>query len=96
MPDTADVHILDALAHRRSRNAEHDALGPLGEDAIALRFVEQYGAEYRSVPGWGWMHSKNTHWTRDTRLKHFDHVRTLCRELGAPLDADKAESKRLA
>ncbi len=71
-------------------------LGMLSEDELALRFVERFGNDYRSVPGWGWVHFEGTHWTRDTRLRHFDDARGICRELGAVADRGAADAKRLA
>jgi putative DNA primase/helicase len=65
------------------------------EDALALRFIEQFGDRYRSVPGWGWLRFEGTHWERDQRLRHFDDARAVCRDSGVE-DYSNSESRRIA
>src|ERR1700674_1071785 len=77
-------------------NAERDGLAPLSENELALHFVKRFGDDYRSVPGWGWMHAESTHWTRDSRLRHFNDARIICREFGTIGDRSASEARRLA
>ncbi len=66
------------------------------EDAVALLFVELYGAEYRYVSEWDWMHYTGTHWTRDLARKHRYDVRNLCRLAGSDPHCQKQDARRLA
>ena len=49
------------------------------EDALALDFVERYGARFRWSPGMDWMHDEGDHWSRDERLHRFDLARLVGR-----------------
>src|ERR1700693_2967250 len=42
------------------------------------------------------MHAESTHWTRDSRLGHFNDARIICREFGTIGDRSASEARRLA
>ena len=85
------------LAPRADASVGAGNYGPaVGEDGIALMFIELHKSKYRYVPGWGWMRSRETHWERDARLEHFDDVRKLCRVIGTEPYCERPDAKRLA
>jgi putative DNA primase/helicase len=90
----SEVVNITKRAAEKARDLVADAT--LSEDEIAIRFVLEYGDDYRSVPGLGWMRFDRTYWKRDIRLQYFDDVRNVCRKLGATDDRSAAETKRLA
>ena len=98
MPDPVPLPLRGAPHTDRERPAGEQPYEPgVGEDDIALRFVEMHGKNYyRHVPGWGWMRWHGTHWARDLRLQHYDDVRSLCRVIGNDRYCAKLDSKRLA
>jgi putative DNA primase/helicase len=61
---------------------------PYSEDAVALEFTARHGPEWRYVAKWNrWLYWTGTHWAEDDRLKVFDLIRNLCREIAvAELD----------
>src|SRR5215813_1187461 len=60
------------------------------DEALALRFADQYAKDLRYVAAWGrWLHWSGTHWRIDNTLHVFDLVRALCREAAAECDDEK-------
>jgi len=50
------------------------------EEALALRFVEVYGADLRFVAAWGqWYEWDGVRWKRDDTIKAYDLARRICR-----------------
>ena len=61
----------------------------LSEDALALMFVSQCGAQFRHTPGMGWMRNDGPNWTRDDELRRLSQVRKLLRQVGASTGDDR-------
>lgn len=60
------------------------------EDALALKFVSDYGASFRWTPGLEWMHDAGPVWERDDKLKRFDCMRAIVRAAaGRSADSDR-------
>jgi putative DNA primase/helicase len=57
------------------------------EDALAQEFVRREGANFKFVPGPGFMCWDGKRWERDVRNRHLDGMRCIAREL-----ADEAET----
>jgi putative DNA primase/helicase len=54
------------------------------EEAIALRFSQQYESELRYVSRWRqWLRWEGTRWAEDETLHVFDLARGLCRQVSA-------------
>ena len=68
------------------------------EEAIALRFAEQYQSELRYVSRWGhWLRWDRTRWAEDDTLFVFDLCRGICREVSAECgEREKANAVRFA
>ena len=67
-------------------------LGANSDDALALEFTKQYGADLRHVQAWGvWLGWDGSRWRRDETLSVFDKVRRNCREA-----ADQCGNKQTA
>jgi putative DNA primase/helicase len=70
--------------------ADADARG-LSEDALAIEFVRQHGAQFRWSPGMGWMKFEGTHWARDDHRSRYSLARHICRQAAVetPRDAKR-------
>jgi putative DNA primase/helicase len=68
----------------------------LTEDTLALDFTQRFGADYRYVPGWGWLSWGGACWRRDLALCHFDDARKVARHYGDHPENPRGESRRLA
>ncbi|WP_112321972.1 phage/plasmid primase, P4 family [Oceanibium sediminis] len=67
----------------------------LTEDALAQRFVERHGADWRYVRAWGcWFRWSGTHWTRDETGHVRELIRHICR--AAARDLKPHEARRVA
>lgn len=89
----------ERISRSRATAQDEEAVvssGPFGEDALALRFVESFGTDYRSVPSWGFVTFEGTRWVRDLGLRHFDVARKLCREIASAPECGSTDKKRLA
>ena len=80
--------MIDPASKQRSKrpgNDEHLPRPPdYSDEALALRFSAQYGADWRYVAGFGrWYWWDGTRWVLDETLKVFDLARLVCREASA-------------
>lgn len=65
------------------------------EDALAQRFVAEFGPEWRHVSLWGtWLHWDGRKWSTDETLLALHHIRTLVRTVARQLQA--REARKLA
>jgi putative DNA primase/helicase len=76
---------------------------PLSSDeALALKFADQHGGEYRYTHKWAqWHHYAGQCWREDVTLSYYDRARRLCRELAAGIEKpgearDTASAKKRA
>ena len=90
---TAKIHAMPAAP---APEVTIPGVAALTEDTLALQFVADFGADYRHVPGWGWMRWNGTHWVRDAGLRHFDDARKIAREFGDVTGTAPAEARRIA
>jgi putative DNA primase/helicase len=71
----------DAMAEVfvKANNEEH-CPPEFTDDALALRFTGQHGADLRYTAAWGrWNTWDGTRWKRDETLSVFDYARAVCR-----------------
>lgn len=68
------------------------------EDALALRFSEQYALDLRHVAALGrWLSWDGNRWREDDTLAVFDRARTICRAASAECgEAEKRNAQRIA
>jgi putative DNA primase/helicase len=58
-----------------------DSLGEFSDDALALEFTKEYGADLRYVDKWGrWLSWDGACWRHDETLSVYDKARAICRE----------------
>jgi P4 family phage/plasmid primase-like protien len=71
----------DKLMQTVLKNAVAPAIAPYSEDALALRFTEQQGENWRYVTAWErWMHWDGNVWRHDETAKINDEIRKVCRD----------------
>src|SRR5205085_12062770 len=64
------------------------------EDALALKFTQRHGDDWRYVAAWGqWLFWTGTHWQRENTLKVYDLARIVCREAAAACGSVKLRAK---
>ena len=64
------------------------------EDALALRFTQRHGEDWRYVAAWGqWFVWTGTHWQRENTLKVYDLARIVCRDAAAACSNAKLRAK---
>lgn len=67
----------------------------MSDDALALAFTKDCGAEWRHVAAMGWFHWTGTVWTRDDVHLGREQARQVCRFAAASIDAPR-EARRVA
>jgi putative DNA primase/helicase len=81
------------------RDSEHrtkagEGTAEFSEDALALRFTQRHGEDWRYVAAWGhWFAWTGTHWQRENTLKVYDLARIVCREAAASCETIKLRPK---
>ena len=70
----------------------------VSEIALAQKFVERHGDDFRYVARWGrWLSWTGVHWTFDDTLHVFDLAREICAEAAAEIgDEKKSEARRIS
>jgi putative DNA primase/helicase len=87
---------LQAEESGKPKPAEDEVILPpeFSEDALALRFSDRHGADWRYTAAWGrWFRWDGSTWRHDSVLSVFDAVRRLCRSEAARCVNDRISAK---
>ena len=83
LPDAEVETIAQSICKYQPESSDETDDRPVGftDDALALRFSEQYAEDWRYVAAWGyWLHWDGKCWRRENTLRAFDLARLVCRE----------------
>ncbi|MFW9594552.1 MAG: phage/plasmid primase, P4 family [Macromonas sp.] len=82
-PDAVAGLLAETVDYAPAENPANDGDGippEFSEMAMASRFAELCGNQFRWTPGMDWMFNAGTHWERDDHLKRFNVVKAVCRD----------------
>jgi hypothetical protein len=81
------------LADASVRNGE-DLPAEFADDALALKFTERYGNDFRYTAAWGrWSVWDGARWKQDQTLDVFDLARKVCRAASAACENERLASR---
>lgn len=89
LPDDEVEAIAKSICKYSPDSGEDEDNRPAGftDDALALKFSEQYAEDWRYVAAWGyWLHWDGKCWRRENTLRAFDLARLVCRSAAVQCD----------